>query len=75
MNTNQIERLLNKDSFTKNIFKKAYAKNELLRVNHPSAYVINSHPRSKPGEHWIAVYFNNHGIRVNILTVTVCLLV
>ena len=61
MNTNRIERLLNKDPFVKNIFKKACAKDELLHVNYPSAYVINSHPSSKPGEHWIAVYFDKHG--------------
>ena len=61
MNTNRIERLLNKDHFAKNIFKKACAKDELLHVNYPSAYVINSHPSSKPGEHWIAVYFDKHG--------------
>ena len=61
MNTIQIEHLLKKDPFTKTIFKKACAKNQLLRVDYPSAYVINSHPSSKPGEHWIAVYFDKHG--------------
>ena len=60
MNTYQIERLLNKDPFAKNIFKKACGKDELLHVNYPSTYVINSHPSSKPGEHWIAVYFDKH---------------
>ena len=73
MNTIQIEHLLKKDPFTKTIFKKACAKNQLLRVDYSSAYVINSHPSSKPGEHWIAVYFDKLE-RVNILTVTVCTL-
>ena len=27
----------------------------------PSAYVINSDPSSKSGEHWVAVYFDKRG--------------
>ena len=61
MNTIQIERLLKKDPFAKPVFKKVCTKNQLLRVDYPSAYVINSHPCSKPGEHWIAVHFDKHG--------------
>ena len=61
MNTVQIQRLLNKDPFAKSIFKKVCAKNQLQRVDYSSAYVINSQPSSKPGEHWIAVYFDKHG--------------
>ena len=61
MNTIQIEHSLKKDPFTKTIFEKACAKNQLIRVDYPSAYVINSHPSSKPKEHWIAVYFDKHG--------------
>ena len=61
MNMVQIQRLLNKDLFAKSIFKKVFAKNQLQGVDYPSAYVINSHPSSKSGEHWIAVYFDKHG--------------
>ena len=61
MNTIQIKRLLKKDLFAKTIFEKVCAKNQLLCVDYPSAYVINSHPSSKPVEHWIAVYFDKHG--------------
>ena len=61
MNTIQIKHLLKKDPFAKTIFKKVCAKNQLLRVDYPSAYVINSHPSFKPGEHWIAMYFDKHG--------------
>jgi len=32
----------------------------LPHVTYPSAYVINSDPSSKPGEHWIAVYFDKN---------------
>ena len=61
MNTIQIERLLKIDPFTKPIFKKVCAKNQLLHVDYSSAYVINSQPSSKPGEHWIAMYFDKYG--------------
>ena len=61
MNTNQIERLLKNDPYTRRIFKKACAKDQLQHVTYPSAYVINTHPSSKPGEHWIAVFFDNNG--------------
>ena len=74
MNTVQIQRLLTKDQFAKTIFKKVCAKNQLQCADFPSAYVINPHPSSKPGEHWIAVYFDKHG-RGSISIVTVCHLV
>ena len=61
MNTIQLEYLLRKDPLAKTVFKKACAKNQLLHVDYLSANVINSHPSSKPGEHWITVYFDKHG--------------
>ena len=61
MNTLQIERLLKKDLKSKTIFKKVCALDQLEKPTFPSAYVINSDPSSKPGEHWIAVYFDKRG--------------
>ena len=61
MNTLQIERLLKKDLRTKNIFKKVCALDQLEKPTFPSAYAINSEPSSKPGEHWVAVYFDKRG--------------
>ena len=61
MNTIQLECLLRKDPLAKTVLKKACAKNQLLHDDYPSANVINSHPSSKPGEHWIAEYFDKHG--------------
>ena len=58
MNTLQIERLLKKDLKSKTIFKKVCALDQLEKPTFPSAYVINSDPSSKPGEHWVAVYFD-----------------
>ena len=57
MNTIQIERFLKKDPYARKIFKKACARDQLKRVTYPSAYIINTHPSSLPGKHWIARYF------------------
>ena len=61
MNTDQIEHFLKKDVYARKVFKKACARDQLKRVGYPSAYVINTHPKSLPGEHWIAVYFDKNG--------------
>jgi len=60
MNTEQIERLLKKDPYARKIFRKVCARDEMRTVNvRPSAYIINSHPSTKPGEHWIAMFFTD----------------
>ena len=61
MNTQQIEQILKKDSQTKKIFKKVCALDQLKTPSYPSAYVINSDPKNRPGEHWVAVYFDRCG--------------
>ena len=37
------------------------ALDRLEKPTFPSAYVINSDPSNKPGEHWVAVYFDKRG--------------
>ena len=54
MNALQIERLLENEK----IFKKVCVLDQLEKPVFLSAYVINSDPSSEPGEHWIAVYFD-----------------
>ena len=61
MNILQIERLIKKDLKSKTIFKKVCALDQLEKPTFPSGYVINSDPRSEPGEHWVAVYFDKRG--------------
>ena len=61
MKTLQIKRLLKNNSQTQNVFKKVCAFDQLKKPVFPSAYVINSDSSSKPGEHWIAVYFDKRG--------------
>ena len=58
MNTQQIEALLKRDPYTKNIFKKVCARDQVEKPIFPSAYIINSDPSNMPGEHWVAVYFD-----------------
>lgn len=61
MNTQQIDSLLKRDPFSKKIFKKVCALDQIEQPIFPSAYVINSDPSNKPGEHWVAVYFDKNG--------------
>ena len=61
MNTYQIEYYLKKDPLPRRIFKKACPKGQLQTVEYPSAYVVNSHTSTKPGEHWLAIFFGKQG--------------
>ena len=57
----QIERILRRDPYCKKIFKGVYASDQIKRFSYPSAYVINSDPSTRPGKHWIAVFFDRRG--------------
>jgi hypothetical protein len=62
-----VEIILEKDNFTKNIFLGCLARNEIpTNPPYPCCFVLNNEPRSQPGEHWIALYYNKylqtHGI-------------
>ena len=50
-----------KDHFTSKIFLNVYARDELpLEVTYPSCLILNNKPRSHPGEHWLAIYFDEN---------------
>ena len=74
MNTIQIEHLLKKDPFTKTIFKKACAKNQLyftLITRLLTSLILTQAPNLESiGSRCILISME----RVNILTVTVCTL-
>ena len=59
MDTLQIERILKNDSCAKKIFKGVYPKDQLPTVEYPGSYVVNTDPSTSPGEHWVAMFFNN----------------
>jgi hypothetical protein len=59
MNTFQIEAILYGDPVTKNYFKGCYARDELPIVHqYPFCFILNTDPSDKPGEHWLAIYYN-----------------
>lgn len=62
MDTLEIGTVLQTDPYTKCIFGGVYAADRLpVKVSRPSLFVANSHRASKPGEHWLAIYFPNQG--------------
>ena len=73
MNTIQIEWILRRDPSCKKSFKGVYAQDKIKRISYPSAYVINSDPSTRPGKHWIAVFFDRRGNGEYTLIVTVYL--
>ena len=59
MYENTIDEILNTDSITKNIYLGSFAFDELPKiVKFPSCMIINTEPRAKEGEHWLACYFD-----------------
>lgn len=62
MQENVINSILKYDNVTSKIFKGVYARDELpLDLDFPSCFILNTHPRSKPGEHWLALYYDPKG--------------
>ena len=66
MNGRQIARVLSKDIRSRRIFRGVYARDLLNCSNQtfcrgPSVYVVNTDSSDKPGEHWVALYFNGLG--------------
>ena len=55
MNTRVIERILNANCLS---FRGVYSRDTLPTGNVKGLYVCNTDPHDKPGEHWIAMYFD-----------------
>ena len=43
----------------KKIFKGVYPKDQLPTVEYPGSYVVYTNRSTAPGEHWVAMLFNN----------------
>ncbi len=57
-----IEEVLLKDSETKKFFIGTFARDELpSKINFPCCLVLNTSPRSEPGEHWLALFYDKFG--------------
>lgn len=57
--TGQIERILSHEPVTAPFFGGVFPSNQLPKTVHygQRVFVANTHPASKPGEHWVAFYF------------------
>ena len=65
MNTLQINKIMEKNKYTNKIYLGTFARDELPhKISYPSAFILNTQPRSQTGEHWLAIYFdkNKNGI-------------
>jgi hypothetical protein len=64
MYSSQIRRVLTLDPETNKNFVGVYALDQLpkrhLVSSKPLAFVVNTDPASKPGEHWVAVYYGGN---------------
>jgi len=62
MNTLEIGSVLQTDPFTCCLFGGVFAADRLpVKVSRPSLFIVNSDKASKPGEHWLAIYFPQRG--------------
>jgi hypothetical protein len=62
LTTFDLKKTLQKDVFCRNKFKAVLPRDFLpTRVQYPSAYIVNTHPSYKRGEHWLAIYYDENG--------------
>lgn len=59
MNTLQLEKILNTDEITRNYFIGVYSRDQLpILRDYPCCFILNTDPSTQPGEHWLALYYN-----------------
>ena len=64
MDGGQVANILLRDPFVQPIFQGVFSSDHLpqLPVKHrPAAFVVNTDPSRRPGEHWIALYLPTRG--------------
>lgn len=63
MDTLEIVKVMRGHSKTNKYFKGVFASDKLphTKVKRPSCFIINTDPSTKPGTHWVAIYFPNKG--------------
>lgn len=64
MRSNQISCVLKKDKFTKDVFLGCFPIDRLPQIKNGRrrgdiAFIVNSDPHNKPGQHWLAVYISS----------------
>lgn len=66
MNTFQLEFLLKSNAVTRKVFCGVYAADELpprSQIKKP-ILIVNTDPKSSPGEHWLVIYINKREIEI-----------
>ena len=59
---NTIEEILKRDPITNKYFLGVFARNELPQnFSYPACFVLNTEDRTKSGEHWLAIHYNENG--------------
>jgi len=63
LSTLDIEKVMKSNKYTKKCFKGVFAIDKIPKKvkSKPAMYVINTDKSSKPGQHWLAVYFPSNG--------------
>lgn len=62
MYEDMVKSILARHSNTKKIFLGVFARDEIPdNPTFPSCFIVNTDPRDQPGEHWLALYFNESG--------------
>ncbi len=57
-----INQILKKDHKTKNVYLNTFAFNEKpMNFEYPASFILNTEPRSKNGQHWLAFYYDKKG--------------
>lgn len=61
MNTIQLTKIMEKDKFTKDLFRGVFAADQLPKhvAYFPSLYIVNTDTSQGEGEHWVVLYFSN----------------
>ena len=63
MNGGVLEDLLAHVPGARGVWRGVFPRDKIpQRVTYPSAYVFNTHPHNKEGEHWVAVYIDGDGV-------------
>ena len=63
MYENTIKKILSSDPITSKIFIGVFARDEIpAKLSYPCCFVVNTHPRSFPGQHWLAFYYDDNGM-------------
>ena len=64
MDSQQLRRIMKSERIGRLYFRGVFASNELKEQivdKYPSAYIANTEPSHKSGEHWVAFYFDHSG--------------